>query len=128
MRLIITDKYWEFDSVELVQTTDGDTLAVKTRVDTGFYHDGGGFAEIRLLGIDCPESRSTSKAEKAHGLEAKAFVDNLVRSVGIGLLRSHYRRTFARWVGEIWLKDGRYLADVIREAGYEKRASYPVLK
>ena len=58
--------------VEVVRVVDGDTVDVD--IDLGF-----GVCltnqRIRLVGIDAPETRTRDLAEKAAGLETKAFVE-----------------------------------------------------
>jgi endonuclease YncB( thermonuclease family) len=125
MQLIITDKYWEFNTIEVLRVIDGDTYIVKTRVDTGFGGEGANSAQIRLKDIDCPETRTTNLIEKKHGLEALAFVSDLLATYGMGKLQSYkVGQSFNRWVGEIWLKDSRHLGTVIRDAGMVKRDFY----
>lgn len=125
MRIIINEKFWFYDTVNLHRTIDADTYELRCWVDCGFKLTAIPTPEIRLRGIDCPESRSLNLAEKQHGLEAKAFAEKVLTEVGISHIHS-YRvgRSFTRWIADIWLKDGRSLADVMRAAGFEKRAFY----
>jgi micrococcal nuclease len=60
---------------EVVAVTDGDTVDV--RLDLGF--DISVRKRVRLAGIDAPESRTTDHAEKALGLEAKEWLQAVVR-------------------------------------------------
>jgi|TARA_R110002020_G_scaffold139935_2_gene311106 endonuclease YncB( thermonuclease family) len=88
--------------------TDGDGLRVD--IDLGFgvvlRGNSGRGVNIRLYGVDAPESRTRNKQEKAHGLLAKKYLqDNL--EVGKNyILRTKERGKFGRWLGEIKTKKG----------------------
>jgi micrococcal nuclease len=61
---------FEYYVKKVNKVVDGDTIDVE--IDLGF--DISFSSRVRLAGIDTPESRTTDKAEKALGLEAKAYV------------------------------------------------------
>ena len=64
----------EYD-VTVVKVVDGDTIDVE--IDLGF--DISFSSRVRLAGIDTPESRTTNKAEKVLGLEAKEYVKSKIK-------------------------------------------------
>lgn len=83
--------------------TDGDGLRVD--IDLGFgvtlRGDDGRGVNIRLYGIDAPESRTRNKQEKLHGLLAKQC---LIKECKVGetyILRTKERGKFGRWLGDI---------------------------
>ena len=61
---------YEYFVREVKNVVDGDTIDVI--IDLGF--DILFSSRVRLAGIDTPESRTTDKAEKALGLEAKEYL------------------------------------------------------
>ena len=61
---------YEYFVKEVKNVVDGDTIDVV--IDLGF--DILFASRVRLAGIDTPESRTTDKAEKALGLEAKEYL------------------------------------------------------
>lgn len=61
---------YEYFVKEVKGVVDGDTIDVI--IDLGF--DVLFASRVRLAGIDTPESRTTDKAEKALGLEAKEYL------------------------------------------------------
>ena len=63
---------YEYFVEEVKNVVDGDTIDVV--IDLGF--DILFASRVRLAGIDTPESRTTDKAEKALGLEAKEYLKN----------------------------------------------------
>jgi len=83
--------------------TDGDGLRVD--IDLGFgvtlRGDDGRGVNIRLFGIDAPESRTRNRQEKAHGLLAKKFVQEHCQVGERYILRTKEKGKFGRWLGEI---------------------------
>ena len=67
---------YEYYGKEVTKVVDGDTIDVV--IDLGF--DIMFASRVRLAGIDTPESRTTDKAEKALGLESKAYLANRLKS------------------------------------------------
>ena len=77
---------------------DGDTVDVD--IDLGFdvwLRN----QRIRLYGIDTPECRPRNKAEKAHGLLAKDYVEKTLKLGEVYLLRTQEKGKFGRYLGEI---------------------------
>ena len=88
--------------------TDGD--GVRVDVDLGFgvmlRGNSGRGLNIRLYGIDAPESRTRNKQEKAHGLLAKKFLQDNLKVGERYILRTKERGKFGRWLGEIKTRKG----------------------
>jgi len=88
--------------------TDGDGLRVD--IDLGFgvtlRGDDGRGVNIRLFGIDAPESRTRNRQEKAHGLLAKKFVQEHCQVGEKYILRTKEKGKFGRWLGEIKTRKG----------------------
>jgi micrococcal nuclease len=61
---------YEYRVKKLITVVDGDTIDVD--IDLGF--DISLQKRVRLAGIDTPESRTSDKAEKVLGLEAKEYL------------------------------------------------------
>lgn len=100
---------------------DGDTIAVR-------FRKGGMRWRIRLLGVNCPETKGQCKA---HGLAAKEYVERLLVEKA-ETLAVHIEppddpdellgiTTFNRLVGEIWLDNDTKLSDVLVASGHAKR-------
>ena len=83
--------------------TDGDGLRVD--IDLGFgvtlRGDSGRGVNIRLFGIDAPESRTRNKKEKLHGLLAKECVKKECQVGKTYILRTKEKGKFGRWLGDI---------------------------
>lgn len=88
--------------------TDGDGLRVD--IDLGFgvvlRGNSGRGVNIRLYGVDAPESRTRNKQEKAHGLLAKRYLQDNLKVGEHYILRTKERGKFGRWLGEIKTRKG----------------------
>jgi micrococcal nuclease len=66
---------YEYRIKKVTNVVDGDTIDVE--IDLGFSVS---YAQrLRLAGIDTPESRTTDKAEKVLGLEAKEYLKGKIK-------------------------------------------------
>lgn len=75
---------YEYYVSEVTNVVDGDTVDVV--IDLGF--DILFKSRVRLAGIDTPESRTSDKAEKALGLEAKEYLKKSVKSAKSVVIRT----------------------------------------
>ena len=66
---------YDYHVKKVNNVVDGDTVDVD--IDLGF--DISFSSRVRLAGIDTPESRTTNKAEKVLGLEAKEYVKSKIK-------------------------------------------------
>jgi micrococcal nuclease len=66
---------YEYRVKKLLNVVDGDTIDVD--IDLGF--DISLSKRVRLAGIDTPESRTSDKAEKVLGLEAKEYLKKNIK-------------------------------------------------
>jgi len=66
---------YEYRVKKLINVIDGDTIDVD--IDLGF--DISLLRRVRMAGIDTPESRTTDKAEKVLGLEAKEYLKKMMK-------------------------------------------------
>jgi endonuclease YncB( thermonuclease family) len=110
----------------ITDVIDGDTVDAK--VSYGFH----GWVKLRFrvyqdsgFYFDTPETRKyrgVTDEHKAHGLEAKARAEELLLNKEV-YLKSYKEGSF-RWLGEIWLSDGRAYADVMISEGFQKKDNY----
>jgi micrococcal nuclease len=75
---------YEYFVDEVKNVVDGDTIDVV--IDLGF--DILFASRVRLAGIDTPESRTTDKAEKALGLEAKEYLKKQLKDAKSVVIRT----------------------------------------
>jgi endonuclease YncB( thermonuclease family) len=106
---------------EVLDVHDGDTYTV--RVDLGFKT--AITIQCRLHGVDTPELKVGTKPNPP-GLAARDFVKvTLTNDVWLTynpIVIQSYKdnRSFERWVCDVWLQDGRKLADVLLAEGHAK--------
>lgn len=97
---------------EVLEVHDADTY--KVRIDLGFRC--AVTIQLRLRGVDAPELPTPE------GLKARdAAVALLLQGMAGGqvVVESYKdRRSFERWVCDVWLRDGRSVADVLVEMGH----------
>jgi micrococcal nuclease len=115
----------------LVKVVDGDTLSIA--------HNGR-VENIRLIGIDTPESRRNEKAKKDAarsngdiqkitklGKEATRFVRSVVKP-GDRIAIEFDKQTrdkYGRLLGYVYLSNGKMLNEEIVKAGYASLLTYP---
>ena len=89
-------------SAKLQRVVDGDTC--DALIDLGF--DTWVKKRIRFFGVDTWESRTRNLEEKKKGLEAKAYVKDLLENSDEGkfLLKSHGVGKYGRVLGELFVK------------------------
>ena len=75
---------YEYFVKEVKNVVDGDTIDVI--IDLGF--DILFASRVRLAGIDTPESRTTDKAEKALGIEAKEYLKKQLKDAKAVVIRT----------------------------------------
>jgi micrococcal nuclease len=93
---------YEYFVREVKSVVDGDTIDVI--IDLGF--DILFSSRVRLAGIDTPESRTTDKAEKALGLEAKEYLKKQLKdakSVVIRTEKMNSSEKYGRILGWIYV-------------------------
>ena len=88
---------------EIIRVVDGDTVDVDIDLGFGVWMKK---QRIRLYGVDTPESRTRDLEEKAKGLEAKAYVKDLLENSDDGKFSiiSHGVGKYGRVLGELFVK------------------------
>ncbi len=93
---------YEYFVEEVRNVVDGDTIDVV--IDLGF--DILFASRVRLAGIDTPESRTTDKAEKVLGLEAKEYLKKQLKdakSVAIRTEKMNSSEKYGRILGWVYV-------------------------
>lgn len=110
---------YEYNATVL-NIVDGDTYDVL--VDLGFNLDMK--IRVRLDGIDTPETwRPESESERQHGEKATTFVEDLIGLEEV-TVRTYKLGIYGRYSVDVILPDGRDLAEVLKEEGFEKKDHY----
>jgi micrococcal nuclease len=93
---------FEYYVKKVIKVVDGDTIDVD--IDLGF--DISFTSRVRLAGIDTPESRTKDLAEKALGLEAKAYLKRCIDSAKTVVIKTEKMNStekFGRILGWVYL-------------------------
>ena len=104
-------------SAKLQRVVDGDTC--DALIDLGF--DTWVKKRIRFYGVDTWESRTRNLEEKKKGLEAKAYVKDLLENSDEGkfLLKSHGVGKYGRVLGELFVKgNDTSVNELLKENGH----------
>ena len=104
-------------SAKLQRVVDGDTC--DALIDLGF--DTWVKKRIRFYGVDTWESRTRDLEEKAKGLEAKAYVKDLLENSDGGKFSiiSHGKGKYGRVLGEIFVKGHeKSVNELLKENGH----------
>lgn len=102
---------------KVVNVIDGDTLRVW--VDLGFETFVN--AKVRLLGINCPETRTKDLAEKELGFKAKDEVKRLLPEGTPIIIKTQLDKTdsFSRYLAIVYIGDLN-LNDYLLKEGFAK--------
>lgn len=109
---------YEYRVKKLTGVVDGDTIDVD--IDLGFNVS---YAQrVRLAGIDTPESRTTDKAEKVLGLEAKEYLKSKLKDAKLIVIKTEKpdsSEKYGRILGWLYV-DGNTISvnDQMIEDGY----------
>lgn len=100
------------------RVVDGDTLYVM--ISTGFNQYL--YESLRLRGVDAPELRKGTAAERARGRLAKEFLETLAPP-GTPCVVTTYkdRQSFGRYIADVLLPGERDIAEEMVKAGHAVR-------
>ena len=104
-------------SAKLMRVVDGDTC--DAMIDLGF--DTWVKKRIRFYGVDTWESRTRDLEEKKKGLEAKAYVKDLLENSDEGkfVLKSYGVGKYGRVLGELFVKGNeKSVNELLKENGH----------
>jgi micrococcal nuclease len=104
----------------VVRVIDGDTILVRG--------GGGRIEDVRLLGIDTPETVDPRKPVQCYGPEASAFAKHLEtgRAVTLAYDRELHDR-YGRFLAYVWLTGARplFVNAVLVQRGYARTYPFP---
>jgi micrococcal nuclease len=95
---------YEYRVKKLINVIDGDTIDVD--IDLGF--DISLVRRVRMAGIDTPESRTTDKAEKVLGLEAKEYLKKMIKDAKKIVIKTELpdsSEKYGRILGWVYIDD-----------------------
>jgi len=111
---------------KVVRVIDGDTIEVM--IDLGFYLSIR--EKVRLANINAYEiklGKTTTQADKDKGLEAKAFLENMLADQEITLKTVKIRGKYGRFIANVFVDDNGMVVnvnDLLIQKGYAVKAEY----
>lgn len=107
---------------QCVRVVDGDTYDIEVDLGFSIRHQ----IRVRLKDIDTAELNSKNAAERQHADEARVLATRLLTNVPFTIRTEKDRiGIYGRYTASVTLPDGTDLAQRLRDAGMEKKASYP---
>jgi endonuclease YncB( thermonuclease family) len=104
--------------VTVSRVVDGDTIEIAPTVD--------GLDEVRLIGVDTPETKDPRTGVQPYGEEASRFTTSALEGEQAAL-EFDVEKTdrYGRLLAYIWLSDGRMFNEVLLKEGYAQVATFP---
>jgi micrococcal nuclease len=104
--------------VTVSRVVDGDTIEITPAVD--------GLTEVRLIGVDTPETEDPRTGVQPYGEQAYCFTADTLEGEEVSL-EFDVERTdrYGRLLAYVWLPDGRKFNEVLLEEGYAQVATFP---
>lgn len=124
---VLSKEPTDYNNIKVIKVIDGDTFKLENREN------------VRLIGIDCPESRVNAKAKKDSkgtaqdlktitkmGKEATKFVKELVEGKYVKIQFDVERKDrYERLLAYMYLQDGSFLNASIVKSGYASPMTIP---
>jgi micrococcal nuclease len=104
--------------VTVSRVVDGDTVEVSPAVD--------GLTEVRLIGVDTPETSHPTYEEQPYGQQAKEFTTSRLEGERVALeLDVEKVDPYGRFLAYVWLPNHSMFNDVLLKEGYAQMATFP---
>jgi micrococcal nuclease len=104
--------------VTVSRVVDGDTVEVIPEVDD--------LTEVRLIGVDTPETSHPTYGEQPYGQQAKEFSVSRLEGERVALEFDVEKvDQYGRLLAYLWLTDGRMFNEVLLKEGYAQMATFP---
>jgi endonuclease YncB( thermonuclease family) len=104
--------------VTVSRVVDGDTVEVAPAVE--------GLTEVRLIGVDTPETSHPTYGEQPYGQQAKEFTISRLQGEQVALEFDVERvDPYGRLLAYVWLSDGKMFNEVLLKEGYAQMATFP---
>ena len=104
--------------VSVTRVTDGDTIEVRPRVD--------GTEDVRLIGIDTPETADSPRGGQPYGERASEFSEEKLGGQRVGLRFDVEKKDqYNRLLAYVYLPDGSMFNETLLREGYAQVATFP---
>jgi micrococcal nuclease len=104
--------------VTVLRVVDGDTIEIAPAMN--------GLTEVRLIGVDTPETSHPSYGEQPYGQEVKDFTTSRLKAERVALeLDVEKADPYGRLLAYVWLSDGSMFNEKLVREGYAQVATFP---
>jgi micrococcal nuclease len=104
--------------VSVSRMVDGDTVEVTSAVD--------GLTEVRLIGVDTPETSHPTYGEQPYGQQAKEFTVSRLEGERVALEFDVEKvDQYGRLLAYLWLPEDSMFNEVLLKEGYAQVATFP---
>jgi micrococcal nuclease len=104
--------------VTVSRVVDGDTVEIDQSVD--------GLTDVRLIGVDTPETSHPTYGEQPYGQQAKEFTVSRLEGERVALdFDVEKTDRYGRLLAYVWLPDGSMFNETLVREGYAQVATFP---
>ncbi len=104
--------------VTVVRVTDGDTIEVRPTIN--------GTEDVRLIGVDTPETAGSPRGAQPYGEEASMFTERSLEDRRVTLRFDVEKEDqYGRALAYVYLPDGSMFNETLLEEGYAQVATFP---
>lgn len=104
--------------VSVSRVVDGDTIEVRPSIN--------GTEDVRLIGIDTPETESSPRGAQPYGEEASRFTEQRLEGRRATLrFDVEQKDDYGRVLAYVYLPDGTFFNEELLERGYAQVATFP---
>ena len=105
-------------TVTVTRVVDGDTLKISPAIED--------IVDVRLIGVDIPETKKPNCASQSYGAEASAFTTTQLQGQQVGLeFDVEKADRYDRLLAYVYSSDGSLFSDTLLREGYAQLANFP---
>ncbi len=102
----------------VTRVVDGDTIEISPALD--------GTTDVRLIGVDTPETKEPGCAPQPYGAEASSYAESVLSGQEVGLeLGVEGTDRYGRLLAYVYTQDGEMFNEDLVEGGYARAYPYP---
>lgn len=106
------------ESVSVTRVIDGDTIEVSPKIN--------GTEDVRLIGIDTPETAGSPRGEQPFGKKASEFSEEKLKGRRVELRFDVEKKDqYDRLLAYVYLPDGSMFNEMLLRKGYAQVATFP---
>ncbi len=104
--------------VTITRVTDGDTVEIRPTIN--------GTEDVRMIGVDTPETAGSPRGAQPYGEEASAFTEQRLEGRSVTLRFDMEKKDqYGRLLAYVYLSDGSMFNETLLTEGYAQVATFP---